>query len=112
MTKTRTLDVAEIIRQEREYLELTQEEVSIATGISRSSISKIESGQRKVDAEDLKKLSAVLRVTTDYLLGVARPDSEKDEVSLLARKFGDLSENDQRELIRFADFLSAKRSGQ
>lgn len=97
------------IKSRREYLELTQEEVANSTGISRSSISKIESGLRKVSSEELKRISALLRISIDSLLGTDETPSNTREIQLLARKFSGLTKDDQKELLRFAEFLSSKR---
>lgn len=53
----------------REASGLSQSEVARRIGIDNSSLSRIESGARKVSAEELAKFAGLFDVTTDYLLG-------------------------------------------
>lgn len=87
----------------REYLNLSQHDVAVATGIPRSAISDIERGNRKVDSLELRKFSRLYRYPVGYLLG-----EESDEVgpaSALARAVVDLTDQDRKEVLRFAEFL-------
>jgi transcriptional regulator with XRE-family HTH domain len=47
---------------------LSQKELAVLTGLHQSQVSKIESGNRKVTAEELQKLAAALGVTVAELL--------------------------------------------
>ena len=51
--------LGERLREAREYLGFSQEEVATYLQVSRSALSNIESGQRKVDALELKKLASL-----------------------------------------------------
>lgn len=53
----------------RENSGLSQSEVARRIGIDNSSLSRIESGSRKVSAEELSKFATLYDVTTDYLVG-------------------------------------------
>jgi len=57
------------LRQAREYLGLLQEEVAGHLGIPRSALSNIESGQRRVDAIELKKLADLYRQPVRHFTG-------------------------------------------
>ncbi len=99
------------LREAREYLGLSQEEVARAVGLKRPAISLLENGQRKVDALELKKLAELYqRPVTDFtgatevFEGSAMPES----VQHLARAAAKLKEGDRAELLRFAQFLGAK----
>jgi transcriptional regulator with XRE-family HTH domain len=101
--------LAERLKDTREYLGLSQQFVSEQTSIPRSAISDIERGVRKVESLELKKLSRVYRYPVEYFLG---DDSEADNaaadagtVQALARAAGDLTKEDQEEVLRFANFL-------
>lgn len=101
--------LGEILRQSREYLALSQEEVAKAVGIPRAAISLIESGQRRVDTVELKKFAAILQRPVTYFTG----DEPKDvglpsEVEHLARAAANLSAKDREELARFAEFLHSR----
>ncbi|WP_390409475.1 helix-turn-helix domain-containing protein [Lacticaseibacillus jixiensis] len=53
----------------REAAGLSQSAVAKQIGIDNSSLSRIESGARKVSAAELAQFSAIFHVTADYLLG-------------------------------------------
>jgi transcriptional regulator with XRE-family HTH domain len=53
----------------REEGNITQSELARRLGLDKSSMSKIESGLRKVSTDELKRISEIFEVSTDYLLG-------------------------------------------
>jgi transcriptional regulator with XRE-family HTH domain len=66
---------ASILKNLREQRQLSREELAKAIDVSYWTIAKYESGARMPDIPTLIKLSNVLNVTTDYLLGRAKsPD--------------------------------------
>lgn len=58
------------IRDLREDYDFTQEYLAQYLSCSQSAYSKIESGKRQISIDYLIKLSALYRVSTDYLLGL------------------------------------------
>lgn len=56
------------IRKYRKRCGFTQQQLAEKTGIGQSSIAQYEKGLRKPDIVVLKKLSVVLKCTTDELL--------------------------------------------
>jgi transcriptional regulator with XRE-family HTH domain len=98
------------LREAREYLGLSQDEVARGVGLTRSAISLIESGQRKIDALELKKLAEVYqRPVADFTGDVDVIESSMPEtVQHLARAASKLTEADRAELLRFAEFLGTK----
>jgi transcriptional regulator with XRE-family HTH domain len=98
------------LREAREYLGLSQDEVAKAVGLTRPAISLIENGQRKVDAFELKKFAELYqRPVTDFTGDVDIIDAPMPEtVQHVARAAAKLTETDRAELLRFAEFLSAK----
>jgi transcriptional regulator with XRE-family HTH domain len=100
--------LGERLREAREYLGYSQDQVATYLGVSRSALSLMESGQRKVDALELKKLARLYKRSVGYFTG------EEDavigaDVKHLARQVSDLSSEDREELARFADFLRARK---
>jgi transcriptional regulator with XRE-family HTH domain len=93
------------LREAREYLKLSQQEVADAVGISRSAISLIEAGQRKVETLELKALAQLYGRPIGHFTGEAQPTEVPESVSMLARKAEKLSEADRAELLRFSEFL-------
>jgi transcriptional regulator with XRE-family HTH domain len=98
------MQLARRLREAREYVGLSQEEVAFALSISRPAVGNIESGIRKVDAFELNKLSSLYGRTIEYFLsGEVQVDDKR--VAFLARTMNGLSERDIDELARFASFL-------
>jgi transcriptional regulator with XRE-family HTH domain len=61
-------DVGEHMRTARVAAGLTQEELGARAGLDRTMIVKIESGNRRIDAMELIRLSSALQVPVDFLL--------------------------------------------
>ena len=102
--------MGERLREAREYLGFSQEEVAKYLDVSRSALSNIETGQRKVDALELKKLANLYkRPVTHFTGGDGEEATFGEDVAHLARKASALSPEDRAELGRFADFLRAKK---
>ena len=101
--------MGERLREAREYLGFSQDQVATFLGVSRSALSLMESGQRKVDALELKKLAGLYKRSVGHLTGEAEDASIGADVKYLARKVSDLSSEDREELARFADFLRARK---
>lgn len=106
--------LAERLREAREYLGFSQEEVANFLGVARSALSNIENGQRRVEALELKKLAQLYKRPVGHFTGEAdgaEPHVAPD-VAHLARKASELSPQDREELSRFADFLRARKQEQ
>lgn len=98
------------LKEAREYLELSQDEVARILNVPRSAISLIEAGQRRVDAIELKKLSEIYQRSIGHFSGeegIATPIPKT--VEHLARTAAKLSDRDREELLRFAEFLQAQK---
>ena len=77
--------VADRIRESRETMHLTQEELAERMGFSgKSSVCKIESSGDKVSLKTIKKASSALGVSIPYLMGWAEDDkpSPSDGITL------------------------------
>jgi transcriptional regulator with XRE-family HTH domain len=98
------------LREAREYLGFSQDQVATFLNIPRTALSLMETGQRKVDALELKKLAGLYKRPIGYFTGEEVEDvSFGADVKHLARKVSELSPDDREELGRFADFLHAKK---
>ena len=62
--------IGQRVKELRERHDMSQQALADALGVSRPAVSEIESGSRKVAAEELVKLSRVFAVSVDYLLGL------------------------------------------
>ncbi len=100
--------IGERLKQAREYLELTQDEAAAAVKISRSALSLIENGRRKVDAVELGRFAKVYGQTVEALTGQSKAPPLPENVRALARAANELSDSDRQELLRFAQYLQSR----
>lgn len=92
----------ERLKEARKYLKLSQEFVARHMCLSRPTISAIETGQRKVSADELARFSELYGVSTDELMyGKAYGDAQ---VEMFARAFSELSDMDRKEIMSLIDF--------
>lgn len=102
--------LGERLKEAREYVGLTQDDVAKKLGIPRSALSNIEAGIRKVDAIELAQLAKLYQRSVAWFTGERSNGAAKmpKQVAHLARAAATLSQQDQRELARFADFLKSR----
>lgn len=74
MSDRLALDLARAVRAERARAGLSQSELAERMGVHRNVIWKIESTERRVNADELPELCAALGVTLAQLLARADPD--------------------------------------
>jgi transcriptional regulator with XRE-family HTH domain len=99
------------LKKLREYLGMSQQYVAECTGVPRTAVSDIERGQRKVDAIELTKFARLYQQPVSWLLDEDEQASPgAHALSLLARKYGRLTEHDLAQLEDFAAFLAARRA--
>jgi transcriptional regulator with XRE-family HTH domain len=97
------------LKEAREYLNLSQDEVGKILKVPRSAISLIEAGQRRVDAIELQKLAEIYQRPIGVFIGeTASPAPIPEVVQHLARAASKLTDQDREELLRFAEFLQAR----
>jgi transcriptional regulator with XRE-family HTH domain len=101
--------LGEKLRQAREYVGFLQDEVATFLKVPRTAITNIESGQRRVEALELKRLAELYRQPVGYFTGEDEASvSLPADVALLARQVAKLSVKDREELGRFAEFLKSR----
>ena len=105
------MKINERIRELRKQLHLSQEYVAKYLGVPRSTVSQMESGKRKVLAEDVSKLCALFGVSADALINGAELS---EPANAFARCFENLNESDQAEIMnmmRFKERMKLQRGG-
>jgi transcriptional regulator with XRE-family HTH domain len=113
MTMSEDIDRAGLgarLKDAREYRGFSQEDVAKALGISRSAVSLIESAARRLDILELRKLAALYQGRMEELTGEQAQDTDPDSIRLVARAAAALSPEDRSEVLRFAQFLQARKS--
>jgi transcriptional regulator with XRE-family HTH domain len=98
------------LKEVREYCGFTQEEVAAHLGLSRTAISLMENGARRVGALELQRLAKLYQTTMESLTGHDQESLEPESVRLVARATAKLSVNDREEVLRFAQFLRSRKS--
>ena len=102
--------LGERLREAREYLGFSQDQVATFLSVPRSALSLMETGQRKVEALELKKLASLYKRPVGYFTGEAEEETSFGaDINHLARKVSELAPDDREELGRFADFLRARK---
>ncbi|HEY0888663.1 MAG TPA: helix-turn-helix transcriptional regulator [Nocardioides sp.] len=96
------------LREIREYLGLSQQYVTATTGIARTAISEIERGNRKVDSLELRRFARAYQTSVGRLLGEV--EESETAFAALERALVDLSPTDQNEVLKFAEFLSHRKT--
>lgn len=86
----------------RKALGLSQNYVAKQLGVARTTITAIECGERNVIANELDMFSNIYGVTVEEILHGEK--SVDAEVTMFARAFVSLSENDQKEIMNLIDF--------
>ena len=97
----------EKLKMLRKELKLSQEYVAGVLNIHRTTITAIETGGRKVTAEELKAFAELYGVTTDELL--YEKELDKD-TKMFARTFSELSDLDKKEIMNLIDFKKKLRN--
>lgn len=100
------------IREAREYAGYSQEEVAHFLELSRSAISLIENGSRRLDILEITKLARLLGTSVSYLTGEGTSETgeEQESIRLVARATAELDDEDRAEVLRFAEFLRTRKS--
>lgn len=93
------------LREAREYLNFSQEEVAIALGVSRPAVTNIESGSRKVESLELAKMARLYGRSVTYFLSGEEEVAADEKVVFAARALSGLSGRDLEEVTKFANYL-------
>lgn len=73
------MDFGNILKTLRETEHLTQKQMSEILGVSKSNISKYEAGTVEPNIDTLKRYAGYFNVSTDYLLGLKKSNSDTND---------------------------------
>ena len=90
---TRTA-IARRLALARQQAGLSQGQVAKLLGVHRPTISEIESGRRRVAAEELAQLASIYGVDATWLTSGSSGDEYEDRISLAARELSKLKQDD------------------
>jgi transcriptional regulator with XRE-family HTH domain len=95
------------LKEAREHLKWTQNQLGMEAGLPTSSIAQFETNARKPSFATLRSLASALQVTTDYLLGrVDEPQIVLNSEAALFRHLDKISGEDRKLLEVFAEMLA------
>lgn len=84
---------------------MSQKEVAESIGVAKSTYSLYESGNREPNVQTIKKISDLLSVSADDLLGI-----DEDEQTVAAHFDGnEYTQEELDEIRKFAEFVKSKR---
>lgn len=95
------------IRELREGVGISQQQLADRLGVSRPKISQIENGETKISADELMRLSEIFNVSIEHLLGIVKEPQVVLPVTQRKRKqLPDIRINvPQRNLEKFREVL-------
>lgn len=102
------------IKKRRKELKMSQADLAAKVGIKAPAISQYESGARNPSYEVLRKLSAALNVTAEYLKEGTNIVEEEQPIlqnqdSVFLKIANTLTESDKKKLLEYATFLASGR---
>ena len=95
------------LKEARQAIGATQEQIAEHLGISRVTYTNIENGKRDPDTDTLIALAKRFGVSADFLLGIEKaaqqePDGQVDE---FIRRASQLTPENQRKALSYMEFL-------
>ncbi|XMM85553.1 helix-turn-helix domain-containing protein [Stenotrophomonas maltophilia] len=97
------------LKEARDRRGLTQAELGKEASLPSTTISHFESGSRKPSFDNLRRLTKVLGVSTDYLMGIVDSPDDMAAASRIARHLGQATEDDIKMLEAVAKSLADTR---
>ena len=102
-------EMAARLKLAREMAGLSQGQVARHLGWHRPTVSEIEAGRRRVQAEELTVLADLYGVRVPWIIGEGTDESVSDRATLAARELGKLNDEDLERLLQL--IRSLKTSG-
>lgn len=99
------------LKKAREGRGLTQAELGKEAGLPSTTLSHFESGSRKPSFDNLRRLTRVLGVSTDYLMGLVDTPEATGAASRIARHLQNATEDEIQMLEEVAKSIVNRRNG-
>lgn len=97
------------LKETRELRGLTQAELGKLAGLPSTTISHFESGSRKPSFDNLRRLTKVLAVSTDYLMGITDTPDASAAATRIARHLTNATEEELSMLEAVAKSIADRR---
>jgi transcriptional regulator with XRE-family HTH domain len=96
--------IAARLKEARVASGLSQDEAAKQLGLKRPAVSEIESGRRKVTAEEIIHFAEMYRVNKSWLL-LEEEEEDSRELKIAARELSKLSIEDRKKLLSILKLL-------
>ena len=116
------MQMGDIIKENRERLGLTQEELGAMVGVNKGAVWKWENGKvQNLKRSVIQKLAAIFQIAPSTLLGLPSTGGENEQKESLAdteyqeacvkasELFSQLSEEERKQVLAYGEFLLHKR---
>jgi len=107
------MKMSDKIKNRREELGLTLQEVGEYIGVSKATVQRYESGEIKnLKLVIIERLTQVLKINPGYLMGWESEENNKEKgINTIAAHFegNDFSEGDKADIERFIKFVLSKK---
>lgn len=100
------MEIQEKIVNLREKQNMTQKELADKIGINKAVMNRIEQGERDLRSHELKAISDVFDVSSDYLLG--KHDQENEGTSVYIGD--DLTKEQKEEIYRYIEAIKTRNN--
>lgn len=101
--------LAKRLKEARQRSGLTQAEVARLTGLDRSTLSKIETGERKIDSLELHHLSRLYNVSVEELLFDKHEEETQLRFVTALREYSGHSETAREDIRHIEEFCANYR---
>lgn len=106
------MEMNEKIKNRREELGLTLQEVGDYLGVSKATVQRYESGEIKnLKLESIEKLAKILKISPAYLMGWEEAPKKQNQLETLAAHFEeeDFTEDDIDDINDFIKYVISKK---
>ncbi|MCM3141336.1 helix-turn-helix transcriptional regulator [Brevibacillus brevis] len=96
------------IKEARLAMGMSRKDLAEKLGVNETTITRYENEKRKPDPETLTSLSEILKVTTDYLLGIDESEKAQEEdenLQELIDFYGTLSAQEREDFVKHMMFI-------
>lgn len=102
LDSTKRAQIAERLKEARKLAGLSQSHVAKILGLHRPSVTEMESGNRRVSADELARLAEIYDVSVAWLLGETSEtlDAQDPRLELAARELSKLKPDDLERLLK------------
>lgn len=99
------------IREWRDFMRWTQEDLADMAHVSQSKIARIESGERKLKTEFLRDLARVFRVPQSALLEVDPSTKDGAQTASMLLAWNELTEAQRADMLKMMQAIARSDNG-